>query len=215
MLEMADLLIEYKANLDVRDCRVVTFALTEVRKEMFLKLVKAGANIDFLSNSPLLESVVTMNDISILEYLIEDKKIEINQETKDLMLATASSLNRYKFVEYLTILGADVHHNNEACIKDACYRGHVEATKALILAGADARVDNDFLICEAAKEGHFYIVALLIDVGLSPNANNGEPLRNAIMYKHKDIADLLRISMNIKVDEETVRHITNMRKCVL
>ena len=209
-LEILDLLIEYKADLNVREKQAFVIALEEGYNEIFLKLVRASENVDFLSNSPLLKSIVSMNDISILEYLIKEKKIEINQETKNIMLLTASKLNKVEFIKYLTKIGADVEHNNNECIKKVCYRGNLEAMKALIEAGAYARVDNDSLICEAAKEGYFDIVALLIKVGLSPNANNGEPLRNAIMYSHKDIADLLRISMKMSVNEETTHRIMNM-----
>lgn len=207
--EWIDLFIKYNYDMNGKfDINEKPLYHAAINKNVCFvkKLIKAGAKAE--ETYPFIDSIIEMGDISIVEELFDNENFDVNQ-MENIMLVMASRYNKIDIIEYLIKKGANVQSENNLPIKTACYCGSIETMKTLIKLGADVRVDNDCLICDAAKEGNFDVVAVLIKLGLDPNANNGEPLRNAFFSMNKDVVSLLRISMNMDVDEETKNRIMN------
>ncbi len=84
----------------------------------------------------------------------------------------------FEIIEYLVLKGADIHIDNDYCIRHAKYLDMVEY---LVLKGADIHANNDEALRTSSKKHNFEVIRYLILHGANIHANNDEALRNACM----------------------------------
>jgi ankyrin repeat protein len=156
LLEIAQLLIDRGASLDVQDkrgCTPLMYAIFRGHDDMVTLLLKAGARIDLKAadGSTAIGYAVLRGNVSIAETLLRygtDVNVPIDTGLTPLMMAAGNGSE--KMVDLLLKAGADVNAvmkaKNDSGWKTALWfaalGGHVNIVELLIKAGAKIDYDN-------------------------------------------------------------------------
>jgi len=96
-------------------------------------------------------------------YIYELRRI--NPDNSNKYLIDGSRNGRLDHVMVALNNGANVHTENEAGVKWAIERGHLEILKYLVSQGADIHVGDDDLVVWASYGGHLEVVKYLVSRG--------------------------------------------------
>jgi len=125
-------------------------------------------------------SVKGMADVGLLNTIkrqMEEMNIPFSL-SKALMLSVMG--DNIGYVQFLLSKGADVHTNNEHCLKYAVTHNYYDITFELLKAGADVHVYNDFLLSKTVNNEYDDILRLLILFGANIHMDNDIIIKNAI-----------------------------------
>jgi len=102
----------------------------------------------------------------------------------------------------------NVNNISSSCLDSARYDASPEAIKLLIAAGHDP----DVALCGASRYNQNQIADIALSHGADVNANNGEPLHNAIGYGNFKLANtLLDHGTDVNVNDcEALRRVARM-----
>lgn len=94
-------------------------------------------------------------------------------------------------IETLVQKGADIHTENDRCIKDATNNDRLDIIKYLIKKGADIHVENDYPLRKASFIGNISIVKYLVEKGADIHALDDHALQIANVNHYDDIVEYL------------------------
>lgn len=106
-------------------------------------------------------------------------------------LVDAGSNGHTDVVMFLIERGADVHYNNDQCLRWSCRNGHIDTVLMLCDHGADVHAEDDEALRWSALHGNAGVVEVLLSHGARPGARNNEAMRMSVAYDHSRCITLL------------------------
>ncbi|KAJ3033009.1 Ankyrin repeat and SOCS box protein 3 [Rhizophlyctis rosea] len=170
-------------------------------------LIEFGADVYARTGEPL--SLAAENgQLEIIRFLWPLMKDSANYKASTLhgALWEASSSGHLPLVLYLLEEGADVHFEDDDCLRAAAEDGHAEVAKVLLDAGAvvKANEEDESALSEAAKIGRDDIVRLLLGAGADVNVGEGNALYQAAAYGELEVVcTLLENGAEVDIGERT------------
>ena len=195
-LEMIKILLEYGANIHVKNNRPLYHACDKEHLDIITFLIKNGANIH-LNNDRVLREACKHGKINSVKLLIEHGA---NIQAKECEAFRWSCSNgHYDIAEYFIKLKIDIHICDECAMRCACKYGHVEIVKLLLDNGANIYLSykrpcgewqNYVPLVLASMCGHIDIVKLLLKYDKNIEGIN-EALRKAFQKRHVNVVRIL------------------------
>lgn len=164
------------------------------------------------------------NNLNLVKYLVEEKKINVNEKEKNLdylnyntyPLFSACYNRFYDNMKYLIENGADINLRNgfnKTFLEICCSNVFFDGIKLLV--ENNVNIDKDSFSC-AIRNGNFDIVKYLIKNGADVNGLNEKidsPLVIACIYRNYEIADLL-IKSGANISSVKPEDIKNDKKLI-
>ncbi|XP_076288512.1 transient receptor potential cation channel subfamily A member 1-like [Lasioglossum baleicum] len=205
-VEVAQLLLNYGANVNVKDGRGTTpidYAIQNGDTEMTKLLLANGADI---KDNPNLLSIAAGNGSlkiveDLLKYGADVNRLNSSTFGRDLTaLHSAVKQHKVAVAQLLINYGANVNFKNnlgDTPIVYAIENSDTEMAKLLLTNGADIK-DNPNLLCTAAGNGSLQMVEDLLKHGADVNMLNSSicgkdltPLHSAVKKYQVEVAQLL------------------------
>ena len=109
----------------------------------------------------------------------------------DAALKWASGKGHLEVVKYLVEQNADIHAEDDLALRWAGGNGHLEVVKYLIEHGDDVHADDDAALRLASEEGYLEVVKYLVEQGANVHAGNGWALILASKNGHLEVVKYL------------------------
>ena len=183
--------------------------------EVLKFLEEKGADLKADYEIPLIVAAVFNEDIKILKYLIEEKKLPYKDDNifdnKNLLMLAAANANSPDTIKYLVSLGFDINSltpNGKPIIFETVLNTHTKSIETFLELGADInqtdRQGCNILVYAAMKAEIPEMIKFLVDKGLSVNFNDieGRNLAHyAAMNQNPEIMQIL-IDYGVAFDKE-------------
>ena len=115
---------------------------------------------------------------------------------------TAAYEGRVEILEFLIhSYAVSPRFNHDVALKMACRKGYADVLKLLIRSGVQIATvqESEMYLYFATRYGLGEIVRVLVEAGVSPDSNNGTPLREAVQLGLGDIVKVL-VEAGARVD---------------
>ncbi len=164
------------------DNDILYYALSNAIDKNYLELLKYLIDIGILLPN-LDDAIKNMLNYSHNEFSPQSTMLKYVISISDMtylnkILKWAMKTGAYEIIEYLVLKGADIHVDNDYCIRHAKF---LDVVEYLVSEGADIHANNDEALRISSKNNNYRVVRYLLFHGANVNANNDEALRNACM----------------------------------
>lgn len=152
-------------------------------------LLQHGADANATDGEPM-QFAAAGGHVDVIEILLRHGA-KVEQDDANQMLEAAARKGDLATVKKCVELGADVQHNDNFALRQACLNGQDDLVSYLIDKGADVNAGDGEPLVGAARYGYDDTVGLLIDKGANVDANGATALFAALDEGHPDAAKLL------------------------
>lgn len=182
----SDQSVIYTENNDIYLTNIIVNTMYDLSNVIQLETLLGKDDGFKLLSEDLFFWAIAYNHLNIVEYLIQNFNFYAHV---DKGLKYACAYGNYDIVNFLTDIGANIHYDNDYCVKVATQKGYLKIVDLCITMDVLPQIEDNYLIKCAAFNGHLDIVDFLIRKGVNYRVENDTPFKYAAENGHLNVVE--------------------------